>query len=94
MRKMVQEMMSTPVLTTTPLTKAVDAALVIALHDITALPVVRDVRLVGMFSEEDLLSAEPSSGQSAMHVCDVMGAARLRTTPQSDVDELAEEMLR
>jgi CBS domain-containing protein len=88
----VDEQMSTSVLTTTPETRAVDAALVVALRDITALPVLENGRVVGMFSEADLTSS--SSPQSTLTVGEVMGPVRLTTTPGADSDEIADAMAR
>jgi CBS domain-containing protein len=84
--------MTTCVLTTSSETKAVDAALVVALHDITALPVMRDGRVVGMFSEEDLLSTTSPTPQAQLTVGDVMRPLPLTTAPDHDWAELARAM--
>jgi CBS domain-containing protein len=84
--------MTTCVLTTSPETKAVDAALAVAMHDITALPVMRDGRVVGMFSEEDLLSTTSPTPQAQLPVGDVMRPLLLTTAPDHDWAELATAM--
>jgi CBS domain-containing protein len=88
----VREVMSTSVLTTTPDTKAVDAALVVALRDITALPVLAGGRVVGMFSQADLLAAPASKPQRTVTVGEVMSPLTLVTTPEADCDALATAM--
>jgi CBS domain-containing protein len=88
----VEELMSTSVLTTTPETRAVDAALVVALRDITALPVLENGQVVGRFSEAELTSS--SSPQSTLTVGEAMGPVRLTTTPGADSDEIADAMAR
>lgn len=90
----VDELMTTPVLTTTPGTKAVDAALVVALRDITALPVLADGQLVGMFSQTDLLAAPLSAPQAGLTVRAVMSPVKLVTTPDADCEELGRAMTR
>lgn len=90
----VRELMSAPVLTTTPRTKATDAALVIAMRDITALPVLDDGRLVGMFTEVDLVRRRPATAQAALAVEDVMTRVALVATPDCDAAELADTMRR
>lgn len=90
----VADLMRTPVLTTTPETKATDAALMIGLRDITALPVLDDGRLVGLFTVTDLLRCRPSTGQQSLLVRDVMTHVRLVATPDSDPTELADTMHR
>lgn len=90
MSPQVTDLMTTPVLTTTPGTKAVDAALVIALNDITALPVVDRGRVVGMFSEANLLRL--GARRSTPLVRDVMMPARLVAAPDDDAAKLAESM--
>lgn len=88
----VADLMSSPVLTTTPGTKATDAALVIGLRNITALPVLDEGRLVGLFTATDLLRCRPSAGQSSLLVADVMTPVSLVATPASDPTELADRM--
>jgi CBS domain-containing protein len=88
----VDEVMSSPVLTTTAGTRAVDAALAVALRDVTALPVLRDGEVVGMFTEEGLLEARSSTPQSALTVGDVMGPVVLTTIPDADCEQLAAAM--
>lgn len=88
----VADLMSSPVLTTTPRTKATDAALVISLRDITALPVLNEGRLVGLFTVTDLLHCRPSTGQANLLVSDVMTPVTLVATPTSDPTELADTM--
>ncbi|WP_156994450.1 CBS domain-containing protein [Pseudonocardia acaciae] len=90
----VRELMSAPVLTTTPRTKATDAALVIALRDITSLPVLDDGRLVGMFTEADLVRHRPAAAQAALVVEDVMTTVTLVATPECAAAELADTMRR
>jgi acetoin utilization protein AcuB len=84
--------MSSAVLTTTPATMATDASLLIALHDITALPVLEDGRLVGMFREQDLLRNIPAGDQTSCRVGDVMEPVRLTAHPDGDLPALAEAM--
>jgi CBS domain-containing protein len=90
----VADVMTKSVLTTSPRTKATDAALVTALHDITALPVLDGGRVVGMFAEADLLRGTESTDQATLLVKDVMSPLRLVATPECDATELAEAMRR
>ncbi|WP_051581528.1 CBS domain-containing protein [Pseudonocardia acaciae] len=90
----VGDVMTAPVLTTTPRTEAADAALVIGLREITALPVLDDGRLVGMFTEADLLRCQRAAGRSDLLVEDVMVPVALVTTPGCDPAELAQVMRR
>lgn len=90
----VADLMTTSVLTTTPRTKATDAALVTALHDITSLPVLDGGRLIGMFTEADLLRGAESTDQATLLVEDVMASVTLVATPACDATELAEAMRR
>jgi CBS domain-containing protein len=91
-RKRVRDLMSAPVLTTTPRTEATDAALLIGLRGITTLPVLDDGRLVGMFTEAALLRCQRASGRSNMLVQDVMDPVALVATPDCDPAELDEAM--
>lgn len=84
------DLMTSPVLTTTPGTKAVDAALVIALNDITALPVVDQGRVVGMFNEANLLRL--GAGPASPLVREVMVPVALAAEPGDDAAKLAEAM--
>jgi CBS domain-containing protein len=88
----VDAVMSSPVLTTTAGTRAVDAALAVALGDVTALPVLRDGEVVGMFCAEDLLASSSSRPQSALTVGEVMGPVPLTTTPDADRERLGAVM--
>jgi CBS domain-containing protein len=88
----VADIMTGHVLTTTPATRAVDAALVIALHDITALPVLRDGEVVGLFTEEDLLRVH--GDQRTLTVGALMTPCQLVVSPDTAVAELAEGMAR
>lgn len=88
----VRDLMKTPVLTTTPRTEAADAALVIGVHEITALPVLDDGRLVGLFTEADLLRCQRATGRSSLLVEDAMTPVALVATPDCDPAELVEAM--
>jgi CBS domain-containing protein len=88
----VADIMTNQVLTTTPNTKAVDAALVIALNDITALPVVRGGELVGLFTEDDLLRVH--GDQHTLTVGALMIACTLVVSPDTTLAALAEDMAR
>lgn len=90
----VGDLMSTPALTTHPRCEATDAALVIGLRDIGALPVLDDGRLVGMFTEADLLRRQHATGRSDLLVEDVMVPVALVASPDCDPGELAEVMRR
>jgi CBS domain-containing protein len=88
----VADLMTCHVLTTTPATRAVDAALVIALHDITALPVLLGGDVVGLFTEEDLLAAD--GAQRRLTVGALMTPCSLVASPDTAVAALAEGMAR
>ncbi|WP_084211058.1 CBS domain-containing protein [Pseudonocardia acaciae] len=90
----VGELMSARVFTTHPRCEAADAALVIGLSDVGALPVLDDGRLVGMFTEADLLRRQRATGRSDLLVEDVMVPVALVATPDGDPAELAEAMRR
>lgn len=88
----VADIMTGHVLTTTSATKAVDAALVIALNDITALPVLRGGEVVGLFTEEDLLRVH--GDQRTLTVGALMTPCTLVASPDTTVAALAESMAR
>jgi CBS domain-containing protein len=88
----VADIMTGHVLTTTPAARAVDAALVIALNDITALPVLRGGEVVGLFIEEDLLRVH--GDQHRLTVGALMRPCPLVVSPDTAVAELAEGMAR
>lgn len=92
-QQVVADVMSAPVLTTTPRCKATDAALVIALNNITVLPVLDNGSLVGLFSEEGLLRV-PSSEQRTTTVGDLMTQCQLIATPDAKATELSAQMRR
>lgn len=93
-KRRVRDLMSAPVLTTTPRTEATDAALLIGLRGITTLPVLDDGRLVGMFTEADLLRCQRAAGRSNMLVEEVMDPVALVASPDCDPTELDEAMHR
>jgi CBS domain-containing protein len=64
----------------------------LALRDVTALPVLRDGAMVGMFTEENLLAATSSTPRQRLAVGDVMGPVLLTTTPDADREQLAAVM--
>ena len=84
--------MTPRVLTTTPANRATDAALVIALHDITALPVVEAGVPVGLFTEQDVMRVYPTAEQREVTVGAIMRPCGLLATPDTSVPDLAGAM--
>ena len=103
----VGDLMTRSVLTTTPQTPVKDAAIVLAGHGVTLLPVVDDDdRLVGVFTEADVVRGRiaPDPRRSAWHgsqagtappptVGEVMSSPPLTTDPYTDAAELAAMMI-
>jgi CBS domain-containing protein len=103
----VRDLMTRSVVTTTPRTPVKDAAIVLAGHGVTLLPVVEeDDRLVGVLSEADVVRGRipPDPRRGAWHgsqagaappatVGDVMSSPPLTTDSQTDAAELATMMI-
>ena len=103
----VGEVMTRSVLTTTPQAVVKDAAIVLAGHGVTLLPVVdEDGRLVGVLTEADVVRGRipPDPRRGAWHgsqagppppatVGEVMSSPALTTDPYTDAAELATMMI-
>lgn len=103
----VGEVMTQSVLTTTPQALVKDAAIVLAGHGVTLLPVVdKDGRLVGVLTEADVMRGRipPDPRRGAWHgsqagppppatVDEVMSSPALTTDPYTDAAELATMMI-
>jgi CBS domain-containing protein len=103
----VGEVMTQSVLTTTPQALVKDAAIVLAGHGVTLLPVVdEDGRLVGVLTEADVMRGRipPDPRRGAWHgsqatppppatVDEVMSSPALTTDPYTDAAELATMMI-
>jgi CBS domain-containing protein len=102
----VGDIMTRSVLTTTPQTLVKDAAIVLAGHGVTLLPVVDEDRLVGVLTEADVVRERipPDPRRGAWHgseagspppatVGEVMSSPPLTTDPCTDAAELAAMMI-
>jgi CBS domain-containing protein len=84
----VEDIMTTHVLTTTPGSRATDAALVIALNDISALPVLDAGTVVGLLSEQDVLRVRDTAEQQNLTVASAMHPCALLVAPDTPVVDL------
>ncbi|MGH4025867.1 MAG: CBS domain-containing protein [Pseudonocardiaceae bacterium] len=103
----VRDVMTRPVVTTRPEISVKDAAVVLAGHRFTALPVVdQDGRLVGMLSEADVvrgrISPDPrhrawqgteAGSTASATVGEVMSCSPVSVDPQADAADLAATMI-
>jgi CBS domain-containing protein len=85
----VVDIMTSPVVTTSPRMRAVDAALTATLHDVTALPVLEGDELVGMFTTQALLARSAQGDQRRVRVETVMTPCDTQVSPELSLPELA-----
>src|SRR5579872_875696 len=83
MKLTAQDVMTFPVITVTPETRVEDAAVLLARHRITGLPVLDPGgAVVGMISDFDLI------GKQGRLVRDIMSTEVISVSPNTDLDEI------
>ncbi len=102
-KRMVQDWMSSPVITVTPDTTISEARLIIGEHKIRALPVVNEGKVVGILTKRGLLRVdlsflgdnlpEENSSISDGKVSDIMTRNPITITPQALIPKAARIML-
>ena len=87
----IREMMTREIFTVSPTDRLVEAAGLMRLHDIGALPVVENNKLVGMLTDRDIVLRGVAEGVDvhAMQVREAMSLGSIHVTEEQSVDEAA-----